>query len=209
MRRSGMAPIVVRGWPEYLRGIDHESDSSTAQGDSPPVSTLVSSRASWRSAFCMPSGRRGCSRAWRMDEGHRQSGLRGDPTRLAIDHQGIGRRGLRKNDRNELTPKQACSRTRVKGDQRTVNSRDPTWAMPVSAATGMGATTAPGWNGRFSRVRSSGGSLPPASSDSRHPVQPPAPPSCGWDVQELPIESRSDASLQVASVSSDRRARED
>jgi hypothetical protein len=39
-----------------------------------------------------------------------------------------------------------------------------------------------------------------------HPSQPSTPPSCCWDVQELPIEGTSDASLQVASVSSDRCA---
>ena len=64
------------------------------------------------------------------------------------------------------------------------------------------------WVGRerISRLRFSGKRSDPGSSESRHPSQPPAPPSCCLELHELPSEGMSDASLQIASVSSDRRA---
>jgi hypothetical protein len=72
----------------------------------------------------------------------------------------------------------------------------------------MGATTAPG---RRRAVRPS--PLPregprPGSGESRPPFQPAAPPSCCREVHERPIEGPPGASLQMASVSSDRRAQE-
>jgi hypothetical protein len=45
-------------------------------------------------------------------------------------------------------------------------------------------------------------------SESRHPFQPPPSPRCCREVYELPSEGTSDASHQIASVSSDRCAQQ-
>jgi hypothetical protein len=76
--------------------------------------------------------------------------------------------------------------------------------MPVSEATGWGRPRLRVGGERFSRLRFSGESLRPGSGESRHPFQPPAPPSCCSEVHELPSEGTSEASPQIASVSSDR-----
>src|SRR5262245_13672428 len=70
----------------------------------------------------------------------------------------------------------------------------------------MGASTAPGRRRAVPPSLSLRESLLLGSSESRHPFQPPAPLSRCGEVQELPIEGTSDATLQIASVSSDRSA---
>ena len=95
------------------------------------------------------------------------------------------------------------SRSRVEGDKRTEKSRNPTRVMPVSEATGRERPRLRVGGERFSRLRFRE-SLRLGSNQSRHSFQPPAPSSCCREVHELPIEGPSDASLQIASVSSDR-----
>jgi len=71
--------------------------------------------------------------------------------------------------------------------------------MPLSEAIGWGRTRLRDGGGRFSRLPSSG-IVRLRGSESRHPFQPPPSPRCRREVDELPSERTSLASLQIASV---------
>src|SRR5262245_3089411 len=76
-----------------------------------------------------------------------------------------------------------------------------------SISAGWGRPRLRAGDERFSRLRFSGkGFL--ESNESPRPFQPHTPPSCWREVHELPIDGSSDASLQVTSVLSDRRAQD-
>ena len=68
----------------------------------------------------------------------------------------------------------------------------------------MGATTAPGRRRAVQPSPFLGEALRLRGSESWHPFQPPPSPRCCREVDELPSEGTSDASLQIASVQSDR-----
>jgi hypothetical protein len=98
-------------------------------------------------------------------------------------------------------------RSRAEGEKRTEGGQNPTRAMQRRKEPD-GGECCTGLEVSGSAVSVPRGRSPNRSSESRHSFQPPSRPGSRREVHERPNEATFDASPQMASVSSDRRAQQ-